>query len=246
METKTGRNSMNLYGKALIDYHHGEHDAIIILHREDGFSAELPLKVFFAGSREFSKIEQLALECCRGNILDIGAGTGRHSLVLQERGFFPCALDISPEAVEIMKIKGVKNTVCADIFKYDQSRFDTLLMLDHGIGMTATLAGFRRFLQHAEGLLKPGGQLIFDSLDVQCTVDAANLAYHEINRMKNRYIGEIHLRFEYKGLKGEPWTWLHIDPVTMAREATGAGWHSEILHSEPSGDYLAKLTKLSA
>ncbi len=234
--------SMDLYGQALLDYYNGEQNTTIILRRDDGFSAELPLKVFFARPAEFSRIEQLALDMCRGDVLDIGAGTGRHSLALQQRGLNPYAIDISAGAVEIIRRNGMKRAECADIFEFNNGTFDTLMMLLHGIGMTETLDGFTKFLHHARTLLKPGGQLIFDSMDVRCTEDAGNLAYQESNIRKNRYFGEIHLEFGYNGMTGKPWKWLHIDQETMTERARIAGWNVEIVHTEAGGDYLARLT----
>lgn len=234
---------MDLYGRALQDYFNGDHTATMIMHRDDGQKVELPSKVFFQEPTEFSKVEQLALDLCFGKILDIGAGTGSHSLVLQNRGLEVYAIDISPEVVEIMRKRGVKKAECDDIFKFLGGRFDTLLMLRHGIGMVGTITGLKIFLDHAHSLINPQGLLIFDSLDVRCTQDTGNLAYQESNKLKNRYIGEIHLQWEYKGQMGEPWTWLQVDPETLSDEASKTGWFTEIVHQEPWGDYLAKLTE---
>lgn len=203
---------MGPYGLALMDYFNGDHAATLIMHRDDGCKFDLPAEIFFTEFPEFSALEKLALEMCFGDVLDIGAGTGRHSLELQKRGLNVHAIDIAPEAVAIMKKRGVKKVTCTDIFAFHSGRFDTLLLLLHGIGMVETIDGLRRFLAHAHSLLRPGGLLIFDSLDVRCTDDPVNLAYQEENRRKNRYFGEIHLQFEYKGLKGAPWIWLHVDP----------------------------------
>lgn len=173
------KQSMDLYGLALMDYHNGDHSSTLIMHRDDGREFELPLRVFFAEPSEFTKIEELALASCFGHVLDIGAGTGRHSLVLQKKGLNVYAVDIVPEAVEIMMYKGVTRTACQDIFEFNDGTFDTLLLLMHGIGMVETIVGLNRFLQYAHSLIKPSGVLIFDSLDVRRTDDPVNLAYQE-------------------------------------------------------------------
>lgn len=237
------KQSMDPYGLALRDYFNGDRSSTLILHRDDGREFELPAKVFFAEPPEFTKIEKLALELCFGHVLDIGAGTGRHSLELQNKGLNVYAIDIAAEAVEIMKKRGVKKVECKDIFAFNNGQFDTLLLLLHGIGMVETIAGLNKFLKHAHSLIRPNGLLIFDSLDVRRTDDPANLAYQESNRLKNRYIGEIHLQFEYKGQKGDPWIWLHVNPETLYHEASKAGWVFEMIYEEPWGDYLAKLTE---
>ncbi|MGE5558828.1 MAG: class I SAM-dependent methyltransferase [Bacillota bacterium] len=233
--------AMKPHGLALLDYYNGDTSATVTIIREDGKKVELPAQVFFNDSPNFSKIEQIAIELCFGNILDIGAGSGRHSLALQNKGLNVFAIDIAPEAVDIMKKNGIKNVECIDIYEFKGHKFDTLLMLMHGIGMTENLAGLNRFLNHAHSLINPNGSLIFDSLDVRCTDNSDDLAYQERNKALNRYFGEIHMQFEYKGVKGEPCIWLHIDPETLINESLKAGWICKILYKEPWGDYLAKL-----
>ena len=44
----------------------------------------------------------------KGKVLDVGAGSGCHSLVLQEKGIDVTAIDISPLSVETTKERGVK------------------------------------------------------------------------------------------------------------------------------------------
>ena len=233
---------MGPYGLALMDYFKGDHSARQTFHRDDGIDFEMPISVFFREETDFSPIEHDALDLCHGKILDIGAGSGHHSLALQKRGLSVDALDVSPEAVQIMTQRGVKNVRHADIFELEGGQFDTLLMLGHGIGMVGDLTGLHRFLERARTLLHPGGTLVFDSLDVRCTSDPVHLAYHESNRKKNRYIGEIRFQIEYKGTKGQLFSWLQIDPETLRREAVSPGWSCEIVRQESWGDYLAQLT----
>ena len=235
--------SMTPYGMALLDYFNGDKEARVTMHRDDGAHYELPVSIFFQEEPQFSTIEQKALALCRGKILDVGAGTGKHSLVLLKKGFTVDSVDISPEAVEIMTKRGIKHARCSNIFDFREGRYDTILMLLHGVGMVETLDGFRRFLNHAENLLNPKGIILFDTLDVRVTEDPGNLAYQEKNKKQNRYIGEIHLQFEYKGEMGSPHSWLHLDPDTLEDEVSKQGWQKEIIHREPWGDYLAKLLK---
>lgn len=237
------RQAMKPYGLALRDYYNGDTSAMITIIRDDGKKFQIPAQNFFNDSPTFSKIEQLAIDLCSGNVLDIGAGSGRHSVALQKKGLNVFALDIAPEAVEIMRKRGIKNVECIDIYDFKGYKFDSLLMLMHGIGMTENLEGLNRFLRHAHSLIKPDGILIFDSLDVRCDSAPENLEYQRRNKLLNRYFGEIHMQFEYKGIKGEPFSWLHVDPETLISESLNAGWNCEIIHKETSGDYLAKLSE---
>lgn len=236
---------MNPHGLAMLDFYNGDTSAKIIIHRDDGHKEELPASKFFRNPSEFSPIEEAAIKLCRGSILDAGAGAGPHSLVLQNNGFSVCAIDISPEAVEVMHKRGVKNVHCADIFNYAGGKFDTILMMMHGIGMVENLSGLNKFLAVVKEKLKPNGQILLDSMDARHTNDPAHLNYHEKNRRAGNYFGEFRLQFEYKGKKGASFTWLHIDPETLKEHALKAGWSTDIIvPKDENGNYLARLTFL--
>ncbi len=232
------------HGLALLAYFHGESAAQLVVRRDDGVQHYLPASHFFRPPAEFSPIEVAALECCHGHVLDIGAGTGLHSLVMQSQGLSVTAIDISPHAVEIMGQRGVQDVHCADVLQFHGGLFDTLLMLGHGIGMAEDLPGLDRFLTHAHKLTRANGQLLLHSMDVRQTDDPGHLAYHEANRRAGRYIGEIRIQFEYEGQSGPYCGWLHVDHQTLEQHAEEAGWGCETILEEASGDYLARLTHL--
>ena len=98
--------AMDLYGRSLDDFLEGDISAKVVVHRDDGYSDEMPASVFFRTPVEFSPIEQKAIELCQGSILDIGAGAGCHSLALQDRGMSVLAIDISPHAIDVMRKRG--------------------------------------------------------------------------------------------------------------------------------------------
>ena len=235
--------AMHLFGRALRAYFEGDARAELTIRREDGQENALPVSFFFRGRCEFTPLENAAIDSCRGRVLDVGAGTGLHSLVLQQRGLPVTAIDISPHAVEVMRERGVREVHCADIFEFQGGEFDTLLMLGHGVGMVETIAGLDRFLAHARRLRSEEGQLLLDSLDVRATEDPANLAYHEANRQAGRYIGEIRMQLEFRGEKGLHHGWLQVDPETLQERAELAGWKREIVHQDEGGNYLARLTR---
>jgi len=232
------------YGQALLDFLHGDTLANVVVHRDDGWKDDLPASVFFREPPYFSPLEQAALTLCRGYVLDVGAGTGCHSLALQAEGIWVQAIDVSPHAVEIMSNRGVKECQRADVFEYHQGPFDTLLMIGHGIGMVEELSGLARFLCLAHSILKPDGQIVFDSLDVRCTDEPRHLAYQEANRRAGRHFGQIRLRFEYKGQMGPSFGWLHVDPETLIGHAERTGWSCQVVFRQDGGDYLARLTPM--
>lgn len=234
---------MRPFGQALLAYLEGDSEAELTLRRDDGLEVALPAGFFFRAPEEFSEIERLALELCRGHVLDIGAGSGLHALALQERGLRVTAIDLSPEAVDVMIRRGVRDVIEVDLFRFRGGPFDTLLLLGHGIGMVEDLDGLATFLTRAKALCAAGGHLLVHSTDVRCTEDPVHLAYQERNRRAGRYIGEIRLEVEFQGLRGSRYGWLHVDPETLEDVARDTGWESEILHREETGDYLARLTR---
>lgn len=234
--------SMKPYGMALLDYFNGNSDAVLSYERDDGFVEQGPVSIFFRKPADFFPHEQKALDLCRGHILDIGAGAGIHSLALQERGLSVTAVDISPEAVEVMSGSGVKDAHCVDVNDFRGKTFDTLLLLGRGIGMAGNLKGLKNFLEDIKRLLKSGGQFILNSCDVRYTSTPEHLSYHERNIMAGRYIGEISFRLRYRNITGESFSWLHVDSERLFEYASNAGWNSEIVEQEKDGHYLARLT----
>lgn len=237
-----GTDAMTPHGRALLDYYHGDTEATLVIRRDDGQAGELPVRVFF-DPPALDSLGWLALELCRGKVLDVGAGAGRHSLLLQDRGLSVQAIDIASEAVEVMRHRGVRQAACADVYEFDGGPYDTVLMLCHGIGLTQDLCGSGRFLAHARRLVKADGQILLDSLDVRCTTNPEHLDYQARIQREGRYYGEVRMSIEYKGQKGAMAGWLHVDPETLRERAAEEGWSCEIVRQEEGGDYLARLLK---
>lgn len=235
--------AMQPYAHALAAYHRGNHAAELLLRRDDGYEDRVPIAFFFREAESFGHVENFALDRCEGHVLDVGAGSGLHTLVLQERGSDVTALDLAPEAVEIMRDRGVKNAVIGDVMTHAGGAYDTLLMLGHGIGVVEDMAGLDRFLAHAAGITGTGGRVLVHSVDVRDTEDPAHLSYHALNRDAGRYVGETRLQFEFEGEAG-PWCgWLHVDPETLSEHADAAGWRTQIVVQPGGGEYLAELTR---
>ena len=120
---------MDVFGNALNDQFKTGQPEILWLNNSYDEPEEMPVDIFFRKEDEMPDIELEAMDLCEGRVLDVGGGAGSHSLILQERGFDVIALDISATAVEIMKSRGLKQVVQADIYAYSGEKFDTLLFL---------------------------------------------------------------------------------------------------------------------
>ena len=225
----------DLPGQAIHDYFVKNTKKKLFVHDEFGPKVEMPLPVYFRDFYEMPELEQKALKLCTGKVLDIGAGAGSHALELQNLNIDVTALEISPAACEVMHSRGIHQVVCDDIFKYNHEKFDTLILLMNGIGLCATCEGFEKFLQHAQTLLSPGGQIIFDSCDIA-------YMYEDLPRPEH-YYGEVKCCYEYSRQKTEWFHWLYLDFGTMSMIARAAGWNVERIAEDENNQYLARLTR---
>jgi SAM-dependent methyltransferase len=168
--------------------------------------------------------------------------------VLQELGLSVCAIDIAPEAIDIMQRRGVRDARCADLFHFRGGPFDTILMMMNGIGVVGTLAGLDRFLAEAPRLLARDGQIVLDSYDPrpgEAEDDEARGTGPGTAAVEalGQYPGEMRFQLEYKGLRGPTLGWLFVDPGTLAAHAERARWRCELIWREEEGHYLARLTR---
>ena len=224
-------------GQAIADYHNRNSPAKLWIHNTYGPREEMPVAAYFRNGNQMPPLEHEALQLCRGTILDIGAGAGSHALWLQQQGATITALEISALACGVMQQRGIQSIVQQDVFNYTEKKYDTLLLLMNGIGLAGTLAGLRKFLQHAATLLNPDGQLVFDSSDV------AYVYKNHFPDLKN-YYGEIAYRYQYKAKKTDWFNWLYVDRHTLSAIALSEGWRDELITEDENGQFLVKLKKI--
>ncbi len=236
-------NSWEPLGDAMMDYHRGDTTTTIIVLSDLEDPLEEPVSTFFRDPDAFPALETAALNICTGRVLDIGAGSGCHALVLQEMGLDVVAIDIIPQAVEIMTDRGVRDARCADVYNLrviEGDRFDTLLMMMNGIGIVGTVKGLRRFLVHAKKLIKPDGSLILDSNDLRPAVTPDEIAAR-LAVGPRTYFGEVKYQMRYRDRMGPAYWWLYLDPDMLTEMAEKTGWLVEAIYQQDDGHYLAKL-----
>jgi len=228
-------NNIDVYGQSLAEYAI-EKGETLRMFTSYGDVEEMPVWYLFREYDDMPELEKMALAVCEGKTLDVGAGTGVHSLLLQQMNKEVLAIDTSPTAVDIMNKSGVKNTECIDFFDLKAQSFDTIIMMMNGIGFIGQLSRFEQFLSKAGELLNPGGQIIFDSCDI-------TYLYENEKRPKDKYFGEVSFQFEYKGQKGQWFDWVYIDKDKLSELADNAGWYVYFLHQDENDQYLVRLIK---
>lgn len=228
-------------GRAIAEYHKtGKADRLRVfspMFEED----EIPLTTLFRNYEDMPRIEQKALDTATGKTLDVGAGSGCHSLVLQERGVDVTAIDISPLSVEAMKERGVKKVLEQDFFTLSGQQYDTILMLMNGIGIVGTLERLPEFFRQLDKILAPGGQVLCDSSDISYVFEGEDGIIELPDDMV--YYGEHSFQMQYKDTIGEPFNWLYIDADTLREKAGRSGYAVEVVAEGEHYDYLARITK---
>lgn len=201
---------------------------------------EIPVATLFRSYNEMPPIEQTALRLSTGKILDVGAGSGCHTLALREMGKDATAIDISPLSVKVMKERGL-NAMPVNLFDplFCES-FDTILMLMNGSGIIGKLEHLGDFFQRMKLLLRHGGCVLMDSSDLKYLFEEEDGSY--LIDLAGDYYGEIDFRMQYKQVKGDTFDWLYIDFDTLSLYAAQYGFKAEMVKEGSHYAYLAKLT----
>lgn len=129
---KSYNSALDPFGQALLDYWRGNESAMLIHEFKTGEKKPLPVSVFFRSHGKFLPTDNV-FEYCRGHILVVGAGIGVHALELENRGYEVTAIDICPQAVQIMKELGIKDVRQQNFMQFEDESFDTLCVLGHNI-----------------------------------------------------------------------------------------------------------------
>ncbi len=227
-------------GQAVLDYQNGIRGESILVRMNIAEDELLSPAYFFRTFEQMPVQEQEALKRCSGKILDVGAGAGVHSIWLQEQGYDVDSIDISPLSCETMVKRGIKNVFLKDIYRLDEMKYDTILLLMNGAGVAQTLAGLEALLLHLKSLLKPRGKILADSTDLLYLFTDEN-GETWIDIASDTYYGEMEYRLSYKNIKGKPFPWLFVDPHTFADYAKLCGFEVKEIIAGAHYDYMVEI-----
>lgn len=248
MDRKVLLSNGDPMGAAIYDYHRNGRAGTLVVMSSQFEDDEIPLEDLFRGIEDMPDLERLALESATGDILDVGAGSGCHSLALKKMGKKPVAIDISPLSVEVMKERGLE---AYQINFYDESfvrKFDTVLMLMNGTGIIGNIGNIPTFFSRIRELLNPGGSVLIDSSDLRYLFEEEDGSI--MIDLADEYYGQLDYRMKYvdavdtylEGVEGETFDWLYLDFNTLAYYAEENGFTAELVAEGEHYDYLAKLT----
>lgn len=227
-------------GAAIYDFHKNGTADVLRVFSSQFEEDEIPVADLFREYDDMPELERIALDEASGEILDVGAGSGCHSVALMKMGKSAVAIDISPLSVEVMKERGVD---ALQVNLYDESfdrKFDTVLMLMNGTGIIGNLDNMPVFFERMKQLLKPGGSILIDSSDLRYLFEEEDGSL--MIDLADDYYGQLDYQMQYKDVHGEPFDWLYVDFDTLAFYAEESGFDAELLAEGGHYDYLAKLT----
>lgn len=228
-------------GAAIADYHRYHKADKLRVFSSQFDEDEIPVKELFRTFKQMPILEQTALKLAEGKILDAGAGSGCHSLALQEMEKEVCAIEISPAATEAMKERGVKDARLVNLFdERFAEQYDTILMLMNGSGIIGKIENMPAFFRRMKQLLRPGGCILMDSSDLRYLFEEEDGSF--LIDLAGDYYGEIDFRMQYKEVEGETFDWLYIDFQTLELYASECGFKAELIKKGKHYDYLAKLS----
>jgi SAM-dependent methyltransferase len=220
------------YGAMLLAALEGEAGVAEIVEREDGLiNANVTgPQMYFAPFRRWPPHHRAAMRLARGRVLDVGAGAGRVSLHLQERGHEVVAIDNSPGAVEVCRRRGVRDARLLDFADVDESLgvFDTIVLLGNNFGVFGSSAKAKRRLRRLRALTSENARILAESRDVS-GVRGSDAPWHAEYRRRNvergRLPGQIRMRIRFRTIVGP---WFHypmVSPAEMREILDGTGWH---------------------
>ena len=241
MDNKTTNKEKDPMGRAIFDYYHTGKAAKLRVFSSMFYEDEIPVATLFRKFDDMPPQEKRASELCKGRVLDAGAGSGCHSIILKEKGLDVVAIDISELSIEVMKERGID---ARNINFFDETfteKFDTVLLAMNGIGIVGKTERLETFFRSLKRLLAPGGQVLLDSSDIRYVfMDEDGVMDIDLAA---GYYGEVDYRMRYKNIAGETFDWLYIDFDTLSMYAEEHGFKCEKCIDGEHFDYLARLTE---
>lgn len=244
------KKTADAFGEQLLAQYKGGDRGAEIIERDDGFIATGSHPgLYFSQYKDWARAERRALSLAAGRVLDVGCGAGRHSLYLQSKGLDVTGIDLSPGAVRVCRLRGLKKVFVRPLGEVDRfapGSFDTVLMLGNNFGLFGSRAGARRTLRKLARVTADGARIIAQSLDPHATDNPEHLQYHRRNLRRGRMAGQIRMRVRFGRSKGPWFDYLLVSQGEMEEVLEGTEWGVEKFIPADGPNYVAVITKPAA
>jgi len=227
------------FGNACLAYLKGIRGLEIIVKSDHSEDDILPVDYLFRSYSEMPLLEQTALNLCKGKTLDIGAGAGCHSKWLLNNNINVLAIDHSKGAVQALKSQLI-NAQLTDFFLFDENnKFDTLLALMNGTGISGTRDMFPEFLQKCKRLLANNGQLLIDSSDICYLFDDDDKMK---TGAKGKYYGQVKYQMIFDNNKSDWFNWVYFTFEELKNICAQNDMNCDFIFEGNETNYLARIT----
>ncbi|UZH56020.1 methyltransferase domain-containing protein [Salinimicrobium tongyeongense] len=236
------KNTPDIFGKAFIAYFENGDNTDIVVHSPDFDDDVIPVPYLFRKYKEMPRLEQKALQLCRGKVLDVGCGAGSHALYLQqERKLAVTAIDTSGGAIEVCRKRGISDARNIAFEDLSEEKYDTILLLMNGTGIVGKMKFLDAFFEQLKKLLSEKGQVLIDSSDLIYLFDADEDGGVWVDSSQG-YYGELTYRLSYKAETSSSFDWLYLDFESLSLAAGKNSFKCEKIFEGEHYDYLARLT----
>ena len=229
------------------NYFRGVSHGLEIVEKDDGFiNAGAGPRSYLSQYEDWSSHEQTAIRFAKGRVLDIGCGGGRHSLYLQSKGLQVVGVDVSPLAIRVCKLRGLRNARVMSITQLGPrlGKFDTILMLGNNFGLFSNVSRARMLLRRFLQIANPGARIIAESLDIyKSPVDPFHRDYHERNRRRGRMPGQVRIRVRYRRFSTPWFDYLLVSKREMRQVLHGTGWRVSRFIGSKGTPYIAVIER---
>jgi SAM-dependent methyltransferase len=218
-------NNEDAFGQMLWNYYNGN-QVFETIERDDGLKNELNPATYFSSYKNWQPTEKKAMDFVKGKVLDIGCGAGRHSLHLQEKGFEVVGIDVSPLAIKVCKLRGLKQARVMPVENLDfkEKSFDTIIMMGNNFGLLGSLGKAQKVLERFYEITTKNAVVIAGIRDPYKTDDLKHLAYHELNKKKGRMGGQVRIRTRFQEHVSPWFDYLMVSKQEMVQVLEGTGW----------------------
>jgi len=166
-------------------------------------------------------------------------------LYLEEKGFEVLGIDISPLAIQVCKLRGLRRAEVVSIDHVDSepNSFGTIIMMGNNFGLFGSFKKARGLLKRFRRMTSEEALIIGATSDPYRTENPAHLEYHEFNRKRGRMAGQTRIRVRFGKYATKWFDYLMVSKQEMKEILEGTGWKvKEFIDSDGPG-YIAVIEK---